>query len=49
MYEAYDAGDLTLEHLDFGADLSLTVQYKKDEEVFEPFDPKKITIKVSVW
>ena len=49
MYEVYDAGEVTLEQLDLGDDLNLTIQYKKDEDVFEPYDPRKITVKVSVW
>lgn len=49
MYEVYDAGDITLGQLDLGDDLNLAIEYKKDEEVFEPYDPRKINVKVCVW
>lgn len=27
----------------------MTIEFKKNEEVFEQYDPKKITVKINIW
>lgn len=49
MYEVYDSAETTLEQLDFGEEINVIVESKKDEEVFEPYDPRKIVVKVCAW
>ena len=49
MYEVYQASQTTLEQLGLKEQIYVNIQFKKDLQVFEEYNPRKITVKINVW